>query len=330
MKYSSLPKLESNFFATANKGEYVFKKVAVQVKGENLTLNALFAKPAKREGYYHDVEYPKKRVVLHFTAGNIRSDMSALTRNDYHVSVAFVIGRNGIIYQLFSSRFWSGHIGKGIGNTGNAQDKCTIGIELSNYGYLTEKNGKLETYYSRLKNAAGVPAPVDEYCSLQETAAYQKLNTAFRQQKYYASFTEEQYDSLVILLRYLTAQYNIPRKFMAEPEKFLATEAVLNFSGIVTHVNYRPDGKWDIGPAFDWQKLITGVQAKTYIAKYKPSFVVPGQFERTTDAIIVSEKELEKELPEPKSRAQENMPYDDPGFTLLMKAKRGRPAKRKD
>jgi N-acetyl-anhydromuramyl-L-alanine amidase AmpD len=68
---------------------------------------------------------PNSSMVLHFTAGNLSGGMSALTTQDRRVSTAFVLARDGTIYQLFSSKYWSGHIGAGIGNTGtnNAQDK---------------------------------------------------------------------------------------------------------------------------------------------------------------------------------------------------------------
>jgi len=58
---------------------------------------------------------------------------------------------------------------------------------------------------------------------------------------------------LISLLRYLTAQYNIPRTFLPENKRHITgTESELpNFKGITSHVNYRTSGKWDIGPAFD-------------------------------------------------------------------------------
>ncbi|WP_153796932.1 N-acetylmuramoyl-L-alanine amidase [Foetidibacter luteolus] len=312
MRYSALASLEDSFLNTGNNGEYSFKKIAIPVKGENLTLEAMLATPKNRSKYYYDVAHPKERIVVHFTAGNIRSDMAALTRNDYHVSVPFVIGRNGTIYQLFSSKHWSGHIGKGIGNmgTGNQQDKVSIGIELSNYGFLTERDGNLETYYSRQKDSNGKTGPADVYCSVEETDAYIKTDQPFRQQKYYAAYTPQQYEALIILLRYLTAQYAIPRQFMPEAKRFAATEDVLLFKGIVTHVNYRTDGKWDIGPGFDWQKVIGGVQA----VSFKPQFAQGGGSRgggswRPGD--LHSEDALGEFLPEAKDASHENDPYEE-------------------
>lgn len=315
MNFNSISTLEKNILKTGNNGEYELQKFAIPIKNESLTLKGFLAKPKNRSKYYYAVEHPKERIVIHYTAGQLRSDLGALTQNDKHISVAFVIARNGIIYQLFSSKFWSGHIGKGIGNTntGNAQDKVTIGIELSNYGYLTEKNGNLETYYSRQKDKNGNPGPVDVYCSLADNAAYTKTSAPFRGQSYYSSYGDMQYDSLIILLRYLTAQYNIPRKFLPEAQRFAATEKVLQFKGIVTHINYRTDGKWDIGPGFDWKKVIEGVSAATYTSMFSGFENIErdiGGF-KNTGPRIESEDQLEQFLPEAKDSSLEDEDYEE-------------------
>ena len=313
MRFTSLFHLEENLLQTGNNGEYAFNKISIPVKGEDIVLNGMLTTAKNRSRYYYAVEHPKHRIVVHFTAGQLRSDLSALTRDNYHVSVAFVIGRNGMIYQLFSSKYWSGHIGKGIGNegTGNAQDKCTIGIELSNYGYLTERNGNLETYYSRQRDAQGREGPADVYCSLDEMAAYQKIEAPCRGQPYYASFTGEQMESLVILLRYLTAQYNIPRAFLPEPQRYQSTEEVLSFKGIVSHINYRPTGKWDIGPAFDWNMLIADVQAPVFVPRFAKPEMEPKSILENADMELNSEDQLDAFLPEPMDAAHEDEPYEE-------------------
>lgn len=311
MRFENLNSLEEKVRTTGNNGEYKLTKISVPVPGEQLKLEGYLCVPNGRSGYYYNTEHPKQRIVLHFTAGNIRSDLGALTRTDYHVSVAFVIGRDGTIYQLFSSKFWSGHIGKGLGNdgTGNAQDKSSIGIELSNYGFLTEVNGSLETYYSRQKGANGQAGPVDVYCSTADKDAYTKLNTPFRSQSYYASHTKEQYDSLIILLRYLTAQFKIPRSFLPEPKRYESTSDVLTFKGIVTHVNYRNNGKWDIGQAFDWEKVIQGVQADKY-TPLKPQGS-GGTFESVEGEGITNEEDFESLLPKAKGAQYEDEEYEE-------------------
>ena len=311
MKHTSIQALEETIFSTGNNGEYDLTNISVPFENNKLTMRGVFAKPKNRSKYFHDVVHKKERIVLHFTAGQLRSDLQALTQHDFHVSVAFVIARSGTIYQLFPSKFWSGHIGKGIGNiqTGNAEDKKTIGIELSNYGFLAEHDQNLETIYSRKKDKNGNPV-LDVYCTKADKHAYTKIDKPFRNQSFYATHTSEQYDSLVVLLRYLTEKFNIPREFLPEPERYEATQSVLTFKGIVSHINYREDGKWDIGQAFDWNTVISGVRA----VEYKP---LSSKFENTgpntglESAGIESEEDLEALAPEAQDASQENEPYEE-------------------
>ena len=313
MKFKSLPRLEEDIRTTGNNGEYRFQKIAFPVPGEDLVLEGLFTQPVKRSGYYHQVAHPKNRIVIHYTAGQLRSDLSVLTRDDFHVCVAFVIAGDGTIYQLHPSKFWSGHLGKGLGNTGtrNAEDKCTIGIELSNYGFLIEREGNLETVYSRQKDKAGKSGAIDIYCSLTETEAFTKLASPFRGQSSFASYPETQYTSLIILLRYLTAEFNIPRKFLDPEDRFITTDKVLDFKGIVSHINYRVDGKWDIGQAFDWDKVINGVQAPAFAATAQNLSAAGTDGQEP----IRSEKDLEKLIPAERSIQTETASMHDIDFS---------------
>lgn len=299
-RYEKIIQTESNFFATQGGGTYTLKEFSMQVPNEDLLLKAITCKPKTRSGFFNPAEagINKERIVLHYTTGNIQSDLATLTKNTTNgkpVSVPFVIARDGRIYQLFSSNDWAGHLGPGLGNQvgmNNAQDKRTIGIELSNYGYLVEQGSNLETYYSRLKNEDGSINPIDVYCPKSQTEAYQKIATPFREQVYFATYTEAQYESLTILLRFLTNKFNIPRQFLPESERFITTPNVLTFKGIVSHINYRSSGKWDIGTAFDWQKVIEGISAPTFI----PELVATKGIMKTVskEKVLKNDKELDK------------------------------------
>lgn len=317
MRYETLPQLEARF---RNEAAPFLSPFSVPVPNESLTLTGLVYKPP-RSNYYHEVKHPKQRIVLHFTAGNVRSDMQSLTKQNRHVSVAFVIGRDGTIYQLFHSGYWSGHIGPGIGNqgTGNSQDKATIGIEISNYGFLVPRDGVLETIYSRVKNPeTGVVSPPDPYCTLSTTEAYNKIDTPFRGQSFYASYTPEQVESTIILLRYLTAKYDIPRQFLPEDKRFLATNDVLSFKGIVSHINYRTSGKWDIGPAFDWDRLIGGVQAASFTSTLSArDLVAESQGIMDEDALL----QPRSAITEPVEEATDNEGYNPNDYEDLPEEK---------
>ena len=130
--------------------------------------------------------------------------------------------------------------------------KSTIGIEISNIGVLKRIGDSLVSSYS----------DTDIYCDINESNFYHKLETPYRDVQYFASFTDAQYKSLIVLLKYLTAEYNIPATFLPEDKRYITgkEDEITRFKGIVSHVNYRHTDKWDLGPAFDWDRIINALE----------------------------------------------------------------------
>jgi N-acetylmuramoyl-L-alanine amidase len=196
-------------------------------------------------GYFFATATTKKAIALHFTAGFVWGDIDTLTQKDFHVSVPYVVARNGRIYELFSPEHWSFHLGTGTIGGNERCSKQTIGIEISNVGQLSTSGNSI-----RFGSA--------KYCDKSETGFYTTINPAFRGETVFATFTDAQYGSVKALLRHLTTRFSIPGSFMAEPKRykvFAAATDAQNYSGIASHVNYRPSGKWDIGPAFKWDAI---------------------------------------------------------------------------
>ena len=237
------------------------KKILIDKGTKDQTIE-VFKLSRKKENlpYFKEEETKKERIVIHYTMGQLEGDLVTLTGGSKpNLSVSYVIGRDGSIYLLFNSRYWSYHLGPGSVGSNAAQSPVTIGIELSNVGPLTRVG---DEYFMRVDTDRG---PKDLfYCSVDETDLYQELDQPFKGSKVYATYPDEQYDALIRLLRYLTALWGIPRAFLPESERYKVSDKVPSFKGIVTHVNYRPDGKSDIGPAFKWKEVIEGVTAETY------------------------------------------------------------------
>ncbi len=256
MQYEKIPAWEEAVKSSGNHGTYTVKPFSVPIKGDKHNLDGYLVSPSSKfQGYFFAEKIKKEKIVLHYTAGYLTGDFSVLMNKDRgHVSVPFVVARDGAIYRPFSSAYWSYHLGKGAIGGNTNESKKSIGIELSNIGYLVldEANNNLNSIYGR------------PYCSLDDTHLYTKLDEPFRGQNYYATFTDEQYDSLIVLLRYLTGAYDIAREFLSPEDRYQYTNKVLGFNGILSHINYRQSGKWDIGPAFDWEKVITGVTAEEF------------------------------------------------------------------
>jgi N-acetylmuramoyl-L-alanine amidase len=191
--------------------------------------------------FFLPAKYPKRRIVLHHTAGNVYGDLLTLTQNKL-VSVPYLIGRDGVIYNLFDWRGWSYHLGPGAIGGNETQSKLSIGIELTNYGFLIKKGEVLYTYLDEI------------YCTLADTELYKKV-PMYRGYEYFATYAAPQYLALNSLLQYLNKESGIPLQLMSENKRLAYTDSVLKHNGIVSHVNYRRSGKWDVSPAFDFDTI---------------------------------------------------------------------------
>ena len=262
MNFKSLAKNEERFRTkgeAAGNAKYNLTPFSIPIPDEDIKLDGFTVRPASGyTGYYYNEKNKKEKIVLHFTVGHLRGDILSLTSPKRgHVSTAFVVARDGGVYQLHSSAMWSYHLGRGAIGGNKVGSKKAIGIEISNYGPLTLRGRNLETAYSN-------PPGRDVYCTLDDTDQYIKLDKPFRGYRYYTAYTDEQYNAIIVLLRYLTKAYNIPRAFLPENKRYVTShETAVAFKGVHSHVNYRKD-KFDIGPAFDWDRVIAGVTAETF------------------------------------------------------------------
>jgi N-acetyl-anhydromuramyl-L-alanine amidase AmpD len=255
MKASSIPAHEAAFLnngidALGKK----FRLTPASVANPNSSTPLQYLRCDRENGdnsFYLREQASKHSIVLHHTAGYLKGDVAALTQPGNKVSVPFVIARNGIILNLWSSKYWAYHLGPGAIGGNTVMSRSSIGIELSNIGYLKPLNGSLVTAY----------ADADVYCTTADTALYRVLPTPFRGCRHFATFTAAQYESLISLVRFLCARYQIPRTLLPETDRYspFTASAALAYRGICSHVNFRPAGKWDIGPAFDWARLAAGL-----------------------------------------------------------------------
>ncbi|MBQ4820686.1 N-acetylmuramoyl-L-alanine amidase [Aquimarina sp. MMG016] len=252
MKATSITKHEKTFFDTGRDTagkEFTLASSKVPIKGGNEKMPYIRCRTKNGDtSFYIKEKHTKTQIVLHYTAGYLKGDVAALSRPNHRVSVPFIIARNGTILNLWSSAYWAYHLGsRAVGGNTNG-GKRTIAVEMSNIGFLKRIGDNLVTVYS----------DNDVYCHISETQFYTKLDTPFRGEQYFATYTAKQYKSLILLLKYLTAEYNIPASFLSKDKRYgiVAEDELVNFRGITSHVNYRSSGKWDIGPAFNWEKVI--------------------------------------------------------------------------
>jgi N-acetyl-anhydromuramyl-L-alanine amidase AmpD len=221
------------------------------------------------DSYYYKTKTSKDKIILHYTIGHLRGDLATINKKDSHVSVPYLIARDGSIYELFNPEYWSYHVGRGaVGGNGN-MSKSGIGIELSNYGPLTlSSDGKqlLTAYTGKRK---------DVYCDVSQKKYYTKVDPKYRGCKYFATHTPAQYKALKELIDYLCKRFDIPNRYFGHEtdgsrfKTFANAAEAKKFKGICSHVNFRKTGKTDIGPAFDWDKIAERIIFKIDVGKDK-------------------------------------------------------------
>ena len=279
MKFTLIPDHEKSFETTLtdSSGKKFTVKETIDM-GDGIVMRKII--PQVNSGFYYAEKTNKNMIVIHSTIGVVKGDIATLTNSTNPVSVSYLIARSGIIYEIFNPHYWSYHLGKGAIGGNKINSSRSIGIELSNMGPLTNINGGLETVYSRKSYTANgvvkTTAP-DVYCSVADTSAYTKLDTPYRTYQYFAAYTDSQYIALNKLVRRLSNEFNIPMHFVDETERFgpFKDSIAPAFKGICSHVNYRTDGKWDVGPDFKWD-LVINDHNKMITQAHTPDPVTPG------------------------------------------------------
>lgn len=212
----------------------------------NITQNLM--KPEQ----YENTKTKKTQIILHHTAGSHRPDytIDGWEANTEKIGTHFCIGGkstsngdisfDGKIYQAIPEENWIWHLGaKG---TNGKFDKCSIGIEICNYGALTLKNGVYLNYVNKSVPASDV---VD-------------LGYIWRGSRYYHKYTDGQIAALKELLLYLGKKYNINLKKVWSIASFETDIPKFSKDGIATHVNYRTD-KNDIVPQINMVTMLNSL-----------------------------------------------------------------------
>jgi hypothetical protein len=186
--------------------------------------------------------FPKTQIYLHHTAGGPNADIVfhgwAQTRD--RIATCVVISGDGPydgeIVQGFSSKFWAYHLG--VKNSHFSRfglpfinlDRISIGIEICNWGQLTERKGRFFNYLNK---------------EIPSTQVYE-LRTPHRGFKYYHNYTDAQIASTKELLLLWKERYDIPLTY--NPDIWDVTPRALKGErGVFTHNSVRPD-KVDVYP----------------------------------------------------------------------------------
>jgi hypothetical protein len=193
------------------------------------------------------VETEKKQIYLHHTAGNSSGvNVIRYWNNDKRGRVATCVvisgkdakmSKDGEICQAFSSKYWGYHLGvkKEIFGAMHVEykllDKNSIGVEICNWGYLTEKDG---TFYNYVNGVV----PEDEVTTLE---------TPYKRKRYWHRYTDAQIESVRQLLVFWNKRYGISITYNECDMWNVSKRALRGENGLFTHNSVRPD-KLDIYP----------------------------------------------------------------------------------
>jgi hypothetical protein len=155
MHARDLPAFEAGFRGDgldSSGRRHTLRPLSVPIPGENRNLEVVRLKPADGiETYYTAEAAPKERVALHFTTGYIRGDVQVLTvpKSDpaRRVSVAFLIARDGNIYNLFDSRYWAYHLGPTAVGGNTAMSRSSVGVEINIEHRTAAATGTIADYH---------------------------------------------------------------------------------------------------------------------------------------------------------------------------------------
>ena len=183
--------------------------------------------------------YPKKQLYIHHTVGgSAKSSFDFWMNSPDRVGTAFIIDRDGTIFETFDPRYWAYHLG--LKHKRNDEiNRASIGIELASEGALQ-------------KDAEGILRAFNGKAVFRDT--YIDNQFTWRGYRYFDSYEPEQTKSLFILVKYLCEQHSIPKKCIPQAESTLFHEKYFDFSGILGHCNVRSD-KTDPHPRFRFDHL---------------------------------------------------------------------------
>jgi len=193
--------------------------------------------PFKQDQYIRE-ETSKKQIYLHHTAGNGNAFQvfKDWERSPIQIGTFVAIAGNGQIVQGFSSKYWAYHLGikSEIFSRYNLPyiplDKLSIGIEICNWGYLTERNGRFYNY-------------VDKEVPLNEVTV---LDIPYKGYIAWHKYTDAQIESVRKLLLYLGDVYKINLEY--NPDIWdVNKRALKGENGLFTHNSVRKD-KTDVYP----------------------------------------------------------------------------------
>ena len=213
--------------------------------------------------YYQDT-VTKKQICLHHTVGgSARSTFEYWRDNPERIGTAYIIERDGTIYEVFDPWYWAHHLGmKTVDNT--QRNKESVGIELASEGALKsgyQLNQQLgsKKFDEEWLYAFDIDTPPFAhakklYHTVNDSLKYFDLIQPFRGYWYFDAYDAAQVKACIELVNALCVQFKIPKALLPKGSRFVFNQVYAQFNGVLSHCNVRAD-KSDLSPAWDWDAL---------------------------------------------------------------------------
>ena len=200
---------------------------------------------------YYPVMKKKNQIFLHHTAGTTADGaIDWWNQTPEHVGTAYVIDRDGTIYEVFDPEKWAYHIG--VKGDNNHVEKHAIGIEIVAAGQLYKRKDNKVFFYPLYPNliAKTLIDPKDVWEMKKEWRGY----------SLYHKYNQKQILSVCWLVAELIEKFNIP--IQEDISKFYeydkSGKVLRGEGGIYSHSTVRKD-KTDIVPHPEFIKTFTGM-----------------------------------------------------------------------
>lgn len=147
----------------------------------------------------------KTQIFWHHTAGtNADGAIAWWNQTPEHVGVAYVIDRDGTIYEVFDPKCWAYHLGIPASKGGDGKDdQDSIGIEIVSAGWVNKEIDGTFTFYPLFPNkSGGQKIPASDVWDLGE-------GNEWRGYRYFQKYSDKQIDSLINLTKKLVEDFGI-------------------------------------------------------------------------------------------------------------------------
>ncbi|PKD44270.1 N-acetylmuramoyl-L-alanine amidase [Rhodohalobacter barkolensis] len=196
------------------------------------------------ESEFFTVKDEKSGICIHHTVGgSVKSTYNWWLQDSQMVGTAYMIGRDGTLYQMFDPENWAWQFGLPWEYEEKiAFEKRFIGIELASEGGIMEKDG---VYYCFDRVSPKTVKSADEIFD---------AGMDYRGYRIFDRYEPEQISSLIVLINTLCDRFNIPRRVPSEPLNYYG-QKLKDFRGIIGHAMVRKD-KSDPAPMPAlWERL---------------------------------------------------------------------------